>query len=200
MKRAKSNEQIVEEFFNNRPFASPPNPGLKLLLQKQLSDLIDALTLGTAPPSRQAEAGRLLQALTGRHRGRPALLKTPHANFHFSMSVDWIAARYAAQGDKHPRASALRDIRDLELKESGKPLSEETLKDYYRKGVSDRGRVDLEFALQINRDARLLEDAGSENGVEEALAARAKGRAEEVYFNRLRYDRGQSRLIKSEKK
>ena len=115
-------------------------------------------------------------------------------------TVDWIAAKYAAQGDECPLESALREYRELEKAESGKLLSEETIRDYYRKGVRDHARADAEFAREINHEARRLEEEGASNAVDAALAASARGNPEYAYVDRVRFERGLRRLQEAEKK
>ena len=71
MKRAKSNEEIVEEFFNRRPFSTPPDDGLKLYIRRLLDALVQALIVGNASAPQQKKAGKLLRALASKRRGCP---------------------------------------------------------------------------------------------------------------------------------
>jgi hypothetical protein len=117
MKRARSNQEIVEEFFNNRPFSTPPDADLKRRIRNMLAELVRTLKLGKASAGQQSDAGRLIEALTNRHRGRPRLLRTSRSGF--TSSVDWIAAEHHANGSAKPFEMALKDVRILEIEESG---------------------------------------------------------------------------------
>jgi hypothetical protein len=197
MKRAKSNEQIVEEFFNRRPFWTPPDADLKQRIHKLLDELVQALVDGNASVAEQRDAGNLLCSLTTRHRGRPRQLRSPYKNAMFSEAVDWAAARYKAQGHDHPLDAALRDARDLEKQESGKRPTMKALEDWYRKGLADRRRVDVNFAREIDGESRRLASLGNPDGLEKALTASAGGNVENVHFDRARYERGQRKLSRS---
>lgn len=201
MKRAKSSRQIVEEFFGRRVVERPLDQGLGDAVNGLLIKMISELDGGRASPTLQRDAARLIQLLTEKKRGRPKQLRSSAKNAMFSEAVDWIAAKRAAQRDENPLKSALRDVRHLEKAESGKLLSEETLLNYYQKGLIDRKRADVDFARQIDLEARRLEEEeGIAEGLEEALGASAEWDPEKWHFDRARYDRGRRWLQKPAEK
>jgi hypothetical protein len=200
-KRAKTNEQIVEGIIIMRRIEGPLAPEWKEFVREALSKIIDALSNGNATRDVQKQAGRLIEALALRRRGRPKRrLKTPLANFDFSLTVDTIAARYAAQGHDDPFKAALADARACEKEESGILLSDQTLRDYYRRGVADRARVDQAFALRLESAARNSPLTDHQAAIERLLIDGANGDAENLYLDSQSYARGLRRLKKSAEK
>ncbi len=195
--RAKSNAELAADILVPRRLdAGPLTERETGHLRRELAELVRLLQCGEANASKQQVAAELIRALTTRHRGRPKQLKVSAENWAFAGSVDWVAARYRAQGHKHPLDAALQDAQNILEEESGKRWEMKALEDQYRKGVADWRRFDVSFARGIDVERRRLESLGSPNGLEQALTASARGDIERAHYERERYERGQRALAK----
>jgi hypothetical protein len=69
MKRARTNEQIVEEFFMRRRVDEPLDEEWKQVVESLRDKLIAELKTGRAGPAAQLSAAKLLELLTSRREG-----------------------------------------------------------------------------------------------------------------------------------
>ncbi|WP_147262949.1 hypothetical protein [Roseiarcus fermentans] len=200
MKRAKSNRQIVEEFFMRRRVDDPLSDDWKEVVDGSLDQLIRTLKYGMASAQAQSDAARLLEELTLRSRGRTKKL-LPTTKFEgLSWFVDYQEGLHAARGHNDPLGAALEDAREAERSETGAYLSSQTIRDYYRKGVTARGPGDSRFAQTIDAAAERLASEGISDPLREAMAREANGDPVWEHVNRKAYDRGRRRLARSREK
>jgi hypothetical protein len=94
----------------------------------------------------------------------------------------------------------LVDLREAEKGEASSP-SDQTLREYYRKGVTQSQEDARRFARRIDREAERLSADSTANSIEAALAIDAGGDPAQLHVNRLRYARGtRRRIIRAENK
>jgi hypothetical protein len=198
MKQAKSNREIYQEYFNRKPIDIPLSEEAKKYIEEHLAQLIAALQTGRASPGAQHEGAGLIEALTSRKRGRPRQLKTDFTGL--AWFVDYQEGLHKAQGHRSPHAAALVDLREAK-KGEGAPPSDQTLREYYRKGVTQSREGDRRFARQIDRDAERVSADSIADAIDAALAIDAGGDPAQLHVNHLRYARGTvRRIIRAENK
>lgn len=148
------------------------------------AELLAALACGKATPKQQKEAGSLLENLTSRRRG------VVGERSGFAFMVDYFRARRKLTGKDASLESALIDAREMMNQETGKLLSEETLRDYYREGVREMARSDAQFAREIEALARRPDISRSQDPIDHALYESAHNDQEHYWMDRIPYERG----------
>ena len=75
-------------------------------------------------------------------------------------------------------------------------LSAATIRDYYRKGITEMEDGNARFALRVDATAKRLAEDGHSDPLEGALAREARRDGQLVAVSRMNYERGKRRLAK----
>jgi hypothetical protein len=185
MSRARTNRQIIEEFFMRRRVDAdaPLDAELKGYVDALLKKMIGELASGAATISAQKEAARLLSLLLTREPGRPRR-RVQSSDRPYVDTADWIRAERAARGESSGLEDAISDMVTLEKEEKGFEPSPGTVRRLYKNGLKQCGDFYINYAREI--EAKAAAAGMSAETYIVAVAHRDKDRE----YDLIRYRRG----------